>query len=482
MDPAFLEYCYSIITIGLVWFTLSYSLKTNTPLKRVFCAWFLFGLVFGMFAFLLPYTAYPIPWLAPGVVQMIGLFLFNFIVGLVCAVSYSLVTSFFYIKEKINISWWIKVLLFASLLSLAEVLRSILLSLLFYGNGGWIGLHWTGETIGNALSVTPFIEYAYFGGSYILTFIVGIFIYTVALLFKEKRTYIYYTPFVVTTFVLVLIHYTIPVRGPEKPVTLAVISTTFTFPSKGEDVSMTLAKHFVQLFLKTLELTPYKPDIIVYPEDAEFTRLLIEGRDEEIQKKLPDTLLVDGSTVEKNKTFSNVSVFYDTKTSTSTYAYKRFMFPLNEYIPHVFVSIFHYFINPNILDSFTKDHGYAPVFTPRSYLHNGIRVATLLCSEIVSFETVRAVGKEKPDIIFHQAQLILFRGSPIYTAHLRSFTKVAAAQLRTTTIGSINEMPSYIVSPHGRIVGEVYSNNKNDVTSGIYVVSKDGITPIKTTP
>jgi apolipoprotein N-acyltransferase len=360
-------------------------------------------------------------------------------------------------------------------LSVAELIRSLLLSLLFYGNGGTIGLHWTGEMIGNTLSVTPYIEYAYFGGGYMLTCITGIFVYCVVLITKNTKIYTYYIPFAVVTFLLVLIHYTIPTHTPQKPVKLAVISTTFTFPEKNQDVSMTLAQHFIKIYMKTVSLASYNPDIIVYPEDAQFTRLLIDGRDKEIKKMFPDTLIVDGSTIEKNGSFSNVSVFYNTRTSEKSYTYKQFMFPLNEYIPYIFMSIFHYFINPDILQTFTKDHGYAPIIAARSYVHNGIRVATLLCSEIVSFKTVKNMGAEHPDIIFHQAQLILFRGSLLYTAHLRSFTKVAAAQLRTTTVGSINELPSYIVSPYGKIIDEVYSTNKNEVQAGIYVISKDGI-------
>ncbi len=428
-----------------------------------------------MFAFCLPYTAYPIPWLEEGALQLLGLFLFNLIIGIVCAGAYSVVSLFFIIKQIHTLVWWAQVFIFGVTLTLAEILRSFLISFILSGNGGWIGLHWSGETIGNALSVTPFIEYAYFGGAYMLTFLVGISLTTIKYILVAPYKKIYYTPFIIMIIGLICIHYLIPVRGPKDPVTIGTVSTMFSMTKRGDNVNEDFAKYFAILYRSLESLTHNRPDIIALPEDSQFTKYLVGQIGEQLHTRLPGVLFVDGDTITYEGKLSNVSIFYKKGVPSPIQAHKQFMFPFNEYIPSLFMPVFRHFINKEELALFTKNHTYAPVFLPRTYLYNGVRIGTLLCSEIVSFETVRRLGKEKPDIIIHQAYLGLFKKSAIYDAHLRSFSKVAAAQLRTPFVGSVNGLPSYIISPHGKIIDTLYTDKDDDVDSGVYKISQDEI-------
>ena len=225
----------------------------------------------------------------------------------------------------------------------------------------------------------------------------------------------------------------------------------------------------------------YQPDIVVYPEDARFIKALPLLKQEKIIETLfPNTVFIDGDTLKgQGGTYSNVSVYYDTAKHTTTYAHKVFMFPLNEYIPYIFMPLFHFFINQELLTTFMKDHSYVSIFSERSHLHNGIRLATLLCSEMVSLAAIKHIQKESPNIVFFQAQLILFDNSPIYAANMRSFTKVAAATLRRPVITSANKMPSYIISPYGTIVDTLSTaSDTKRVVVGIYAIERDTIVPL----
>jgi apolipoprotein N-acyltransferase len=449
MASVILEYCYSFITLFLLWFFLRKSLKEQSFKKNSslyqYKNWFFFGSIFGAYSFSWLYTVYPLAWVNPGILQLVGIGIIHSILIVLCGVAYSIVGCAFIKKHTPHVTLF----LFSSLLVLAEVVRSIIFSTLFMGNGGTVGLHWTAGTVGNALSSTPFIEYAYFGGTYILTCIVGILVYSCASNALFKKMYLYG---VGITILLIGIHIYVPVHTPKEEVFVSVITTDFPTPKKDSNWNKVFAQQFIELYRLTNSIPMYTSDILVYPEGANYTKFFIQNIKEEMSTRFGSALFIDGDTTVKDTKLVNTTLFYQADIGPLATREKVFIFPFNEYLPKVFEKIFRLFVRGEYLDAYVRDHTFTPGEVEDLYLYKGIRIGTIICSEILSFGTLSKLHKQYPDIVFYQSRLGVFHKSVLFEAHLRSFSKVAAAQLRTPFISSNNEAVSYILSPYGKIL------------------------------
>jgi apolipoprotein N-acyltransferase len=382
-----------------------------------------------------------------GVVQLFGIFIIHFLLALLCGVCFLIVGCSFSTK----IPALYKPLIFSLSLVIAEIFRSLVISLLCYGTGTTIDLHFTAGTIGNALAPTPFIEYAYFGGTFALTFILGYLLYIVT---SKKHSISYWKHGVGICIILILIHYIIPTYGPREMTTVGVITTNFITTS-DEETLLSFAKNNTQVHDMTLSLESAHPDIVVYPEDTRYISYLSNKNVEALSSKFGNTLFIDGDTRVFNGKSTNVSLFYAPGNKNAEARGKSFLLPFSEYIPYLFIHIFTFFISQDELDSYLKNHTYTPINSRKTITFNGLRIGTLLCSEILSYKTIQDVRKEGPSLVFFQSRLNVFHNNPWFRAHLYSFTKVAAAELRRPLISSTNNAPSYIVSPYGKVLTKI---------------------------
>lgn len=445
MAPTILEYSYTIITILFIVIALKISLNRKISLKKEMFTWGAFGFLFNLYSLSWLYTAYPLVWITPGALQMAGIFLLHIIVSFVAGLSFVIVGFGF--KEKIKSIY--KPFVFAFLLSLAEIMRSIFVSLLYSGNGGQVGLHWSAGTLGNALSTTPLIEYAYFGGVYTLTFILGLLIYICV---STKNIKLYWGYLLVVFLGLIFIHFFVPVNGPKHMIRVGVITTDFSVTSNDTDIKKYFTEQTKKVQNMTLQISTSSPDIIVYPEDTRYVEYISENQKNTLIKSLKkDALIVDGDAISFNGKISNYSVFYEPNTNKAYLRGKHFLFPFNEYVPTLFESIFKIFVKGTDLSEYNKKHTFIPQNFIGTYNYKGLSVGTLICSEILSFETINLLHNSKPDIVINQSYLNVFHNSPWFLMHDRSFSKVAAAQLRTPLIGVANGTQSYIISPYGQI-------------------------------
>lgn len=442
MDSAFLEISYTVVAVLLLSFFTYRSLYLT---RRHYLNWFLFGFCFNLYSLSWLYTAYPLAWLSPGAMQLAGITLLLVTLALGAGLAYAGVGYAF----ASSFTPWKQTLLFAVLLSGAEILRSFIFSLLFLGNGSTLGFHWTSGTLGNALSSTPLIEYAYFGGTYMLAAVLGLLVFT-ALSYKKLR----YWPASYTAIMLgwLFIHYGVPVHMPEQPLQVGVITTDFPKTIEGP-LKEGFALRFSKLDEMTRSFSRDAVDIITYPEDARYTDQLDEKGLEGISKLFPATLFVDGETRELGGTLSNFSLFYSPENGRSVGGRgKVFLFPFSEYLPGVFEKVFALFTTPTGLQKYKDDHTYSPRSSMQVFPFKNSRVGTLICSEIVSFQTIRSLSLKQPSLVIFQSYLSIFNGKRWFTMQDRSFSKVAAAQLRAPFITSANGAESYIISPYGSII------------------------------
>lgn len=437
-----LEISYTLVTIALLAVFLKKSL-TIESLKGRIKHWLLFGLIFNAYSYTWLFTVYPLPWLQEGILQIIGIFLLYVIVTVQSTLCYGVVAF----SQNTRIHKAFLPFLFATTLVVAELARSLLLSILFYGKGTTIALHLTAGTLGNALSTTPLIEFAYFGGTFALTFVLGYLVYCGL----SKKQYLEYKFHFALFFILILfIHTSIPVRYPTRETSIGIVTTDYEAPT-GQNYK----SFFREQSKNTHNLTKSfasSTTFIVYPEDGRYISYLSEEEKGELRTKFNKTVFVDGDTMLLKGGLSTVSFFYYPKGDKKVARGKDFLLPFNEYIPYIFEGAITPFVGKENMESFKKLHTFSPVHSIKTLLVDDVRIGTLLCSEILSYSMIQGLAKENPDIVFFQAHLSVFHNNPIFIMHLRSFTKIAAAQLRTTIIMSTDGSPSYAISPYGRIV------------------------------
>ncbi len=381
----------------------------------------------------------------PGVLQVIGIAIIHLTissaVGLCfCIVGYTLTKA----TAKKIVPLYLP-FVFAASLTCVEILRSIILSLIFFGENGTVGMHFTSGTIGNALSTTPLIEFAYFGGTFALTFILGYLVYCFA---SKTHTKLYWKHGVAILIVLTFIHFFIPVYGPKEKTIVSVLATNFK-TQQDSDLTRAFITQNVQVDTMTRSLISDSPDIIVYPEDTRYIEYLTNEKSDSLSTLFPETLFIDGSTRLLDSMLVNISLFYTSENKKTLARGKSFLLPFNEYIPFFFKPIFGFFVPKDQMDTYSKNHTYTPVYSQKTIPFHTMRIGTLLCSEILSYKTIQDVRHEDPSLVFFQSHLNVFHDNPWFRMHLYSFTKVAAAQLRRPLISSVNGAPSLIVSPYG---------------------------------
>lgn len=439
------ELSYLVVTVGILYFFLVRADTKEFSQKKLYKHWILFGFVINLYGLSWLYTAYPLPWLQEGALQYLGIGLLHILLSSAVAIPYAVIAYAY--NKKISAS--ISPCIFAITLTIAEACRSLILSLMYKGKGTTIAYHFTAGTLGNALSPTPLIEFAYFGGTFALTFILGYILYSV----YTKSNFIHYWKHIMTILVvLVLVHFFVPVHMPQEKIDVGVVTTNFTLPEKKEDIANAFKAQQKILHTMTLSLASSSPKIIVYPEDTRYISHLMPTERTDLLVHFNHTVFVDGDTIKTQGKLSNVSLFYVPKTGKKLVRGKEFLLPFSEYVPFMFSPLLRLFVGKSNLSSYAEEHTYIPIHSSKTIIASGERIGTLLCSEIFSYTTLEKMKREDPSIIFFQSRMDVFHNNPWFIMHLRSFTKVAAAQLRTTIVSSTSNAPSLIVSPYGRVL------------------------------
>ncbi len=438
------EYSYTVVIVGLLYYFLRTSFKKSG--KQLLLHWILFGFIVNAYGLSWLYTAYPLEWMRPGVIQLFALGALHLILSVSTALSY---TPLALARHK-KIPQEFLPLVFASLLVIAEVGRALIISMLYYKEGtATLGLHFTAGTIGNALSTTPLIEFAYFGGTFALTFVLGYLVYVGS---SKQHVLQYWKHALGIMVVLVCVHFFIPAPLPKEGTSIGIITTNFTLPKNVEGYGEAFKEQEKKVHDMTLQLASSSPSFIVYPEDTRYITNLTPSHKTDLLILFGNTLFIDGDTIPTKNGYSNVSLFYYPKRTKISVRGKEFLLPFNEYLPLVFESIFKPFVPEGEMESYTKLHTYASVVSDKTVIFNKTRIGTLLCSEILSFSVVNALKKENPDIVFFQSRMNVFHNNIWTIMHMRSFTKVAATQLRKPFVSSISGAPSFVISPHGKML------------------------------
>jgi apolipoprotein N-acyltransferase len=430
---------YVIVSCSLLSLLILTTHKETTKKVIVF-RFFLFGFVYNAFTFLWLFATYPLAWLREGYVQILGISLLWVILSIMCGLSFAIVALLY---KRGRVSRELLPFYYGILIVLAEGLRALFISTLYYTKENTIDLHFTTGMIGHALAVTPLVELAYYGGPFMLSFVGTILITTV--LTQNKKVTTCYGFFILLFFLYV--HNVPPIQHVKRE---AFVITT-NIHTKEEDTSL-VDRVRGDIYTTTLALAT-STFLVALPED---TRLLASLSDKELsmlKKKLPNTAIIDGDTLYDENQLINVSRFLLPNNEKQLFRPKTFLMAFNEYIPLVLHAPFMYFAPQNeAYTNYIKHHTYGRRDSTKTILIDDIRVATLICSEMVSYRTVADLAKEKPNIVIYQSRLEVFHHNPTFMAQMYLFTKIGAAQLRAPILSTKNSAPSYLISGRGEVL------------------------------
>ena len=411
---------YSLVAVLLLLFFIRKSLHHETRLKNRIRSWVLCGFLFNLFSFSWLYTAYPLIWLREGPLQLIGIGLLHLIIASISGCCFFVVAYTFDTRISNRIHKHLKPLLFALTLTLAEILRALAISALYYGEGTTLDLNFAASMLGNALSATPFVEYAYYGGAFALTFILGYLVYSCSSLKNIKN---YWPHVIAICCLLIYIHYEVKTFGPHQPFRVSVVTTNFPSPKNNQDLTLLFKKQSNIIHQMTLTLSSSSPTIIVYPEGSGYITNLPESSKKELAQYFSKTLFIDSDITLYNNKLANATLFYLTKGEKELRRGKSFLFPFNEYIPYIFVPVFRLFVPKERMASYLAYHTYIPIQSVKTIPFGKDSVSTLLCYEITSFRTLEDIKKEKPSLVFFQSHLNVFHDNPWFTMHLYLYSK-----------------------------------------------------------
>lgn len=443
MLTTILDYSYTVVTIVLLAYFLKQHLKENLSLKDTIKRWGLFGFIFNLYSLSWLFTVYPLVWIKEGPAQLLEIAIVYLVVSTVAGLAFFVVG----LAKNIKVPVVLRPFVFAVSLTVAEILRSLLLSLIYYGNDSRIDLNWSASTTGNALSSTPFIEYAYFGGVHALTFILGYYVY---IFISKKNTLLYKTHALGIFAILLIIHFFVPVNGPPSTTKIAIVTTDFENKTNLTPHAKSKIVHNM-----TTQLASTSLDIIVYPEDTRYIEYLSPLIKNELLTSFKETLFIDGGTRKIKGGLSNYTIFSKPDLGEIFTRGKSFLMPFNEYIPIAFIPLLQLFINELGSPDYSIEHTYFPEYSSKVFTYKNIRIGTLICSEAISFATIASLKHEHPDIVIYQSRYNSFHNNPWFIMHMRSYVKIAAAQLRTPFIGVSNGSPSLYISPYGSIIDSI---------------------------
>lgn len=435
---------YSILVVSILVISLKKSLRAKT-IQESITVWFLFGFVTNLISSATYYVTLPVvsvSFLPAFFLISLAVFLFAAVCGLVYSIAG--IASFYFKRNSLIELFGISLTFF-----FLEILRSYAITILLWGGGSSFGAHMSSWTFSEILANTPLVSFAYFGGVFalagVLVFCVGIFVYPIKNFFRMGL-------FGIVILVSILIKNYPNSITDLKPVTIAVVQTSFSRTETGEDTKRVFRERKEIILPLVLSLASSSPDIIVFPEDSRFVTSQTPEEKKELQRLFPNTLFIDGTTRMTLEGRKNTSIIFDAETGETTTRNKGFLFPFGEYVPYVIQPVIHLFGGSKLLAAYESFHEYTAGVLPSARQTRLGKIGILICSEINSFTSIRSLGKTKPEIVFLQSSLAWGRNNTYLNMEYLFSVKIAAAMLRKPIITVANYGPSIVVDATGKTI------------------------------
>lgn len=341
----------------------------------------------------------------------------------------------------------------AGAFTLIEYLRVWSWGIIWAGNGGLIGPHWTIGNIAYFFSEVPFIlRTASIWGIYGIDFIVfAVVSFIYLLIFKRinKQQALTQATIIISLLIICYTYLANP-RSYKDEISVAIIQTNF--PTKMSYSS----EERLDDFYKKLELLEKSANeigtgIIVFPEGANFLRnlsLFLEPSAlinyfSDLSKE--DILIVDNIKAEEDKINISKSILISSRDGLVGSHDKEVLTPGGEYLPFIVK------LPLDIVRLFLKfDYpAYLSAGSGSNIMSRGnISIKTVVCSELVSPSVVRR-GFSSAIVSVHNFGL--FNGGKFLEKQILAMSKFRAVENGSYSVTASNYGRSYIISPDGQI-------------------------------
>lgn len=465
------------ILVFLGWSLFFLTLKIINPKQSSFRLGYLAGLVYFLFTFKWFWAMYPLKNLG---VENHGLaFFFIFFTWIITAGALALpwgISAALFKKLDQKISWP-ALLIFPSVFTVGEYLRSYLISLVWIGRQTPLGAHWTNGNLAYnlhqswlALKVSSWV------GIYGITFLI-IFLSLLLLIFLEKRKYKRFLFLLLT--ILVLFYWPPPRpnldgKTAEGAIVQTKVPSQATY-SPAEEISF--FKQQLELVDSISKKHP-QTNLVVFPEESNFFKTLTIfkntfGASQYFSNLFQTSVeLIDNSKVAFDASFQSKTIILDSKKGVTASYDKYLITPGAEYVPWLFKELDKILgLNSSTIKEATeyKTGGEAPK-------------KVLICADNLSPQLARQAASA--NVLISQSSFAFAAGAPDLLAQDLAISQFRAAENGRYLIKSSNWGHSFIISDQGKLE-KITPNLDPQILTGAVVLkenktlyNKVGDTPI----
>ncbi len=461
-----------LVWIGLV--PLLWSLASLKNFSSSFKTGYLAGFVYFCFTFLWFWGAYPLKALAIDnrfwALALITTVWLMTSAGM--ALFWGLLAGLFK-KVEPAISWT-ALLVFPSVFTFFEYLRSFFLSLLWNAPGAIYGPHWTAGNLAYALNNSPpalFISSLV--GIYGLTFLIALVNVLFFLLLEHrqiKKSILWAVLILTGTF---LPFYGPPLSSQEK-IEATIIQTRIpSQPNYSAQEQLANFRKQLELLNKVSQKYP-ETSLVVFPEGSDFfSSLSLLGNTQSLSryfdKLFPSpAIILDNLKAAESSFFKSKTIALDSKNGPLDFYEKRLLTPGGEYVPRFFRQLDQLLgLNSAVLQQVRE---FRPGEVPSPIIPtSNFSFRPLICSDISSPSLARA--RAVPDIFTVQASFGFVDGSPMLIAQTRAMARFRAAESQRALVFSSNFGPSFMLSPQGKVLRET-KNSGFELLTGPLILNK----------
>lgn len=463
-----------LVWIGFI--PLFLLLKSNLSLKKFnskFWLGFFAGIIYFAISLNWLWSIYPLDWIDINN-KLVGfsLILLIWTISVLGMAMWWGIAFFIYerIKKGKPKSSLLKVLIFPSLFTLTEYLRSWFFGLLWLGSGTLLGPHWTIGNLTYSLHNNPlFLKLSSFIGIYGITFLIALINICLFYLISNKKQG-WFKKIGLTLIIISLLYFIPRLNFNNKSsqnsnkIPIAVIQTRI--PSQINYPAKQMLDNFkkqLELLKKAASLNP-PPKIIIFPESSDFFKNLSLFLNTEKTKNFfenlfkESTLIIDNSSI-KDQTGKQKSriIYLDSKKGILGIYDKRLLTPGGEFLPYPIKAIVGLFFK-NQLVKFNLFREFSKGENPPILIKNNLKPEALVCSELFSSNLFRQLSRQNPDFTIVMASTSIFKGNDSLIKQNLAISKFRAAENNKYLLLAANYGYSFVISNKGKL--EKISKNK----------------------
>ncbi|MDP3731241.1 MAG: apolipoprotein N-acyltransferase [bacterium] len=356
---------------------------------------------------------------------------------------------------------WAALLIFPSVFTLLEYLRSFLIGWVWAGPGTPLGPNWTiGSIAYNLHESFLTLKFASWFGIYGLTFVI-IFLGLLLFIFLEKRSY---RKLLITALAIVIFIYLPALQGSpvatglpcSAPCTeVAVIQTKIpnqVFFTPEEEIS--IFKNQLELIDEASKNFP-QTKLIVFPEGGNFFKTLTlfrntAGASQYFSGLFPHSaLIVDNSKIATESKFQSKTIFLDSQKGVLDSYDKYLLAPMGEYAPLILKTLDRILgLNtPAIQEKQEYQTGTKPPEAIDG--ETAIKAGSLVCSDIFSPSLAKNLTATGAGLIISQSSFSFIEGASDLFEQDLAAAKFRAAENGRYLVKASNFGRSYIISDQG---------------------------------